>query len=318
MEQRRIAASGAYSGRNVVVVGGTRGIGLAAVSALATAGANVLLVARDRARAEAAVVALGPRGSNVQLTDGDVSSMASVRAAAASICDRVEGVDAVLCNAAVPDWRASSRGRTEEGRHRIFATNYLGHYLMVRLLMDRLTAARGRVILIAGPQRFYRGSPRLDDLDYARPAADKSAYAGAKIACFCFASELARRHPHIVTAVIDPGLIATDFQKDSPLPLRVMLALGLFRNEPEAVGNLYSWLALDDEPRRALDERGENVRFFSPRRELSLAEGRDMLVFGRERLGAEYQAGLWEQSARMVGLSASPPAGLPVPAGARP
>jgi len=300
----RRPSTGAYADRNVVVVGGTRGIGLAAVAALTNAGANVLLVARDRAGAEAALATLGGPSHRAQIVDGDVSSLASIRGAAAAITARVGRVDALLCNAAVPDWRASSRGRTDEGHDRIFTTNYLGHYLMTRLLLAPLTEARGRVILIAGPQRFYRGAPRLDDLDYARPSSDRTAYAGAKIACFCLASELARRHPRLLTAVIDPGLVATDFQKDAPLPLRLLLALGLFRNAPEAVGDLYAWLALDDEPRRALDQRGENVRFESPRGARALANGRDLLVFGQERLDARYQARLWDESARLVGLSA--------------
>ena len=309
MAPRALSREQSHAGRNVVVVGGTSGLGLAAVSALVSAGANVLVVARDRARGEAALTGLGAPGSRVELVDGDVSSLASMRAAATEITRRAGSVHALLCNAAVPDWRASSRGRTDEDLNRIFATNYVGHYLLSRLLVPTLEASLGRVVFIAGPQRFYRGAPPLDDLRYSRPGAEKSAYAGAKIACFCLASEMARRHPRILTAVIDPGLVATEFQKDSPLPLRILLALGLFRNEPEAVGDLYAWLALSEEPRRALDEQGTNVLFVGPRRDLPLAEGRDLLRFGRERLDREYQSRLWDESAKVVGLQGATPAG---------
>lgn len=299
---RVIPRGPSYAERNVVVVGGTSGLGLAAVSALAAAGAKVLLVARDRSRGEAALAGLGDLASRVEIVDGDVSSLASVRVAAAEINRRVGSVQALLCNAAVPDWRASSRGRTEEDLNRIFATNYLGHYLFSRLLAPTLAASLGRVVFIAGPQRFYRGAPSLEDLRYSRAGAEKGAYAGAKIACFCLAAEMSRRHPSILTAIIDPGLVATEFQKDSPLPLRVLLALGLFRNEPEAVGNLYAWLALSDEPRRGLDDHGTNALFVSPARELPLADGRDLLKFGRERLDPRYQSRLWDESAKIVGL----------------
>jgi NAD(P)-dependent dehydrogenase (short-subunit alcohol dehydrogenase family) len=295
MSRHALPRDAAYATRTVVVIGGTAGLGRAALVSLARVGAGICLVARDRARGEAMLAELG--AARARLVIADVSSMASVRAAAREILAQPGTLDAVLCNAAIPDWRASSHGRTDEGLNRIFANNYLGHHLFVRLLLPRLVTSSGRVVLIAGPQRFYRGAPTLDDLRFERPGAEGRAYPAAKIACFCLATELARRHPGVFTAIIDPGLVATELHRDSPLPLRILLALGLFRNEPEAVGDLYAWLALSGAARAG--ERG--ARFMSPRRELPLTG--DRLVFGREVLGLEYQSALWDASAAIVGLA---------------
>lgn len=298
MSRHALARDAAHAARNVVVIGGTSGLGRAAVTALARAGAGIYLIARDRARGEAVLAEIGELGATrARLVIADVSSMASVRAAATEILEQPGAVDAVLCNAAIPDWRASSRGRTDEGLDRIFATNYLGHYLFVRLLLPRLVAASGRVVLIAGPPRFYRGAPALDDLRFARPGAERRAYPAAKIAGFCLTTELARRYPGVFTAIIDPGLVATELHRDSPLPLRILLALGLFRNEAEDVGDLYAWLALSDAARAG----GQSARFMSPRRDLPLSG--DRLVFGKEVLGLDYQARLWDASAEVVGLA---------------
>lgn len=64
-----------------------------------------------------------------------------------------------------------------------------------------------------------RESARLNqgsrfDLRFARPGAERRAYPAAKIACFCLTTELARRYPGVFTAIIDPGLVATELHRD--------------------------------------------------------------------------------------------------------
>ena len=93
------------AGKQVVITGGTNGIGLAAAEALVARGANVALVARDRARGETAAARVRPgagragTGPVVDVLVADLSSQADVRRLAAEVGSRYERVDVLVNNA---------------------------------------------------------------------------------------------------------------------------------------------------------------------------------------------------------------------------
>src|SRR5437016_11756800 len=65
-------------GKRALVTGASRGIGLAAASALAAAGADVTLAARTRAEIEEAAAAIGERGGKAQALELDVRDLDAV------------------------------------------------------------------------------------------------------------------------------------------------------------------------------------------------------------------------------------------------
>ncbi len=71
--------------RNVVVTGGSSGIGLAVAKRFAAAGDQVLITGRDLDRAEAAAAAIGARAARC-----DATSPADVEALVAEIDGQVE------------------------------------------------------------------------------------------------------------------------------------------------------------------------------------------------------------------------------------
>jgi NAD(P)-dependent dehydrogenase (short-subunit alcohol dehydrogenase family) len=72
-------------GRQALVTGASRGIGLAAAAALADAGAEVTLVARQAADLEAACAAIRARGGRCHALVLDVTDSAAVDAARAAL-----------------------------------------------------------------------------------------------------------------------------------------------------------------------------------------------------------------------------------------
>ncbi|HEY0950265.1 SDR family NAD(P)-dependent oxidoreductase [Nocardioides sp.] len=84
-----------------LVTGGTRGIGLATARALAQTGACVLLTGRRLAAAEAASSSLRQEGLDVQALELDVTSSASIAAAAERV-ERDQGrLDVLVNNAGI-------------------------------------------------------------------------------------------------------------------------------------------------------------------------------------------------------------------------
>lgn len=165
-------------GRTVLVTGPTSGIGEAAAQGLALLGARVLLLARNPDKAAAsqeriaqAVHAAG-RTADLGVVPCDVSSLESVRSAAATLQERDERVDVLVHNAgAMPP----ERSVTSEGFELAFATNVLGPFLLTALLENRLRRdAPSRVVTVSSGGMYAQGLDAAD-LQHAgheyRPAA---------------------------------------------------------------------------------------------------------------------------------------------------
>src|SRR2546422_512709 len=108
-----------------------RGLGRATASRLAGMGAHVVMVCRDRARGEAARDEIKSQSKNesVDLMLVDLSLLVSVRSLAAEFGAKYSKLDVLVNNAAVV---MNSRRVTPEGFEQMFATNYLGPFLLTR------------------------------------------------------------------------------------------------------------------------------------------------------------------------------------------
>lgn len=137
----------------VFITGGYAGIGFECTKQLASLSrCDLVLAGRSVERMEAAAQHLrtsyGVRVTTLKL---DTSSLASVREAAAEFralldSGKVTSLEALLCNAG-----GRHNGPTTyspDGYETTFATNCLGHFLLVELLVDRM-AAGGRVVFTA-------------------------------------------------------------------------------------------------------------------------------------------------------------------------
>lgn len=89
------------TGKNVVVTGGNRGLGLGIASAMAQCGANVAILCRDKAKAAEALEELKPYGGRYVSFDCDVTDLKIVRAAAETVAAQFGDVDILVNNAGV-------------------------------------------------------------------------------------------------------------------------------------------------------------------------------------------------------------------------
>jgi NAD(P)-dependent dehydrogenase (short-subunit alcohol dehydrogenase family) len=177
-------------GRTFLVTGGNAGIGYFVAEQLAGTGASVVLGSRDDAKADAAMTSIRARvpGARVRHLRLDLADPASLK----SSVDELDSLDAVVCNAGVA-LDTPPRRETADGHELMFATNHLGHFVLVRWLLPLLaSAAAGRVVTTGS---FVAKSVRLDfaDLQSAGDYQPKQAYARSKLAQMLFAFELDRR-----------------------------------------------------------------------------------------------------------------------------
>jgi NAD(P)-dependent dehydrogenase (short-subunit alcohol dehydrogenase family) len=206
-------------GRTVVVTGATSGLGLATAHGLAGAGARVLLAARDAGRAATArdAVARSATGPDPEVVSLDLTDLASVRAAAAEVAERVDHLDVLVNNAGV---MALPHARTADGFELQLGTNHLGHFALTGLLLPTLLAApQGRVVTTtSGTHR--NGRMRWDDLHGTHRYGRWRAYAQSKLANLLFTFELDRQaraaEVALASVAAHPGYAATHLQVRGP------------------------------------------------------------------------------------------------------
>ncbi|HRK71963.1 MAG TPA: oxidoreductase [Micropepsaceae bacterium] len=212
------------AGKTALVTGGASGLGVETVRALAQAGARVIMPVRNRKAGDdvAAELRAATRNNAIETADMDLGDFASVRAFAKSFVARKIPLDIIINNAgimATPERRINGRLESQ------FATNHLGHMLMVGHLSPVL-AKGARVVALSSIG--HRISPvRFDDPHFEKQPYDKwVAYGQSKTANALFALELNRRiEPLGMRAYsVHPGGIATNLQRD--LTMEEMRAAG--------------------------------------------------------------------------------------------
>lgn len=172
-------------GKTCLVTGATSGIGKATAAALAVRGARVVLLARDPSRGKQAVADIrSATGSErIELLIGDLADMASVRQAATELKNRHQHLHVLVNSAAL---FTSKRQVTAEGLELMFATNYLGPFLLTNLLLDRLQAgAPARILNLTAPSTVKLD---LEDLQGERRFRALYAFGATKWGTCCLPS----------------------------------------------------------------------------------------------------------------------------------
>ncbi|KAK6342137.1 hypothetical protein TWF730_001615 [Orbilia blumenaviensis] len=143
----------------------------------------------------------------------DLSSLSSVRSAAAEINDSVEKVDVLVNNAAM---HAHTLSRSVDGIEMSFATNHLGHFLLTNLLLNGAMKNGGRVVNVTS-NSFRRGGIVWDDPNFLNTPFGEGweAYSQSKTSNVLFSAALAEKFGSkgVYSYSLHPGLINTAMAK---------------------------------------------------------------------------------------------------------
>lgn len=309
----------------VLMTGATNGLGREAIRFIAgRGGVDILLTGRSpEAMEELARELRRGEGVGVHLLPLDTSSMASVRAAAAETrrllrTGAVGPLATLVLNAGMQPLGAAEF--TPEGFEETFATNCLGHFLLLNLLLDDV-ADGGRVVWTAS------GTHDPDTLDgrlvgkAAPPDAEALAFAGrgapalpggvrytsSKLCVLLYSYELDRRLRRegrdVASIAFDPGYVPGTalLRRSSFMAQRISksrLFTLLFRLLGGTVGALaFSGSALG---RIAVDEgyRRASGRYIQSD-DFHLREAQSSRASHDEAAAAK----LWRDSSRLVGFT---------------
>ena len=209
-------------GRVAVITGANTGLGFDTAKTLAERGATVVLAVRDVEKGKQAAARLGS-AADVTVQELDLSSLESVRAAAADLHGSLPKIDLLVNNAGV---MYPPRQTTRDGFELQFGTNHLGHFAFTGLLLDLLLPVEAsRVVTVASIAHRIRAAIHFDDLQWENSYDRVAAYGQAKLANLMFAYELQRRlAPHGTTASLaaHPGVARTELMRNSPAIARAL------------------------------------------------------------------------------------------------
>jgi NAD(P)-dependent dehydrogenase (short-subunit alcohol dehydrogenase family) len=198
-------------GKLALVTGGNAGIGLATCRGLLRHGAEVVMLSRDAARAERACDGLRDElgaESAVSFERLDLSDLGSVRDGTRALADRLgeRRVDVLVCNAGVWPQRY---GASAQGFEIAFATNVLGHYVLLRRSLERMLSHCARIVMVTG-DIYTLARDCTPDYRYHTPLGGMLAYCRSKLGNHWLAAQLQRERPALEVIVVHPGVVASD------------------------------------------------------------------------------------------------------------
>ncbi|KAI0555627.1 hypothetical protein F4679DRAFT_519260 [Xylaria curta] len=203
--------------KTVLITGPSEG-GIGAEIAISLAHANpflIILAGRTEDKIKPVVKKIREINTSAQLNfvELDLSDQSSVRRAAERISATVEKIDIIINNAAI---MACPWHKTKDGIESQFATNYLGHFLLTNLLLEKTVRMNGSRIINTTSTGGAGGEVNFDDVNFkdGETYVPVAAYALSKVAMLLFSSALASRFdPQKVAAFsVHPGNIRTNLQ----------------------------------------------------------------------------------------------------------
>jgi gluconate 5-dehydrogenase len=133
-------------GQIALVTGGSRGLGFAMASALASAGATVVLCARSQSGLETAAASIRDAGGKVDIEPFDLTDQSALRGAVRNVLARHGRIDILLNNAGICEWSDFLKSGIEMWQ-RTMDTNVTAAFLLAQEVAPAMIErGHGRII----------------------------------------------------------------------------------------------------------------------------------------------------------------------------
>nr|OQO19052.1 hypothetical protein B0A51_13592 [Rachicladosporium sp. CCFEE 5018] len=238
------------AGKVIFITGGTAGLGSGSIRALAKhEPAQIIFSGRNEKSANALIDDVRKQSPNVKVTfvRCDISSLASVQECATTIKSTTDRLDIFMLNAGI---MAVPPATSADGYEIQFATNHVGHALLVKLLLPllqhtaKLPGADVRVINMTSIA--YQQAPS-QGIDFATLKSSQAnlgllskwaRYGQSKLAQMLYTDELASHYPQITWVSIHPGVILTGLFENTTFLTRLpVLLINLGKTTPVEKGH---------------------------------------------------------------------------------
>lgn len=188
--------------KNIVIIGGTGGLGQALSRKMASQGAHVLVVGQTFRDQET---------SGIQFLQADLSLMSEAKRIADEI--PAESIDMLIFTTGI--FAAPERQETTEGIERDLAVSYLNRFVILNHLAHRLgqhKANKIRVFVMAYPGSGEIG--QTEDLNWEHTYKAMDAHMNTVAGNEILVHYAAKVFPHVNTFGINPGVVKTNIRSN--------------------------------------------------------------------------------------------------------
>jgi NAD(P)-dependent dehydrogenase (short-subunit alcohol dehydrogenase family) len=274
--------------RTIVITGASDGIGAASARTLARNGDRLVVVGRSEHKTKTIAEEIG-----ADHLVADFSRLDDVRTIDSGLLERYPRIDVLANNAG---GIFGEQERTADGFEKTLQVNHLAPFLLTNLLLARLLESGASVINTSSVAARLFGRIDLDDLQNERNFSANKAYGDSKLANILFTRALHRRFGDtgLASAAFHPGVVGTSFARDTTSAMRFLYRTPLakvFTTSPEKGSDTLVWLSSSH-----------------PHRDWHSGEYYEKRRVARTHPQADDDQvidGLWERSARMVGIPAA-------------
>jgi len=217
------------NGKNILITGGTTGIGRATAILLAAQGANVLIFGRHEPELQDAIHDVQETGGSITGITADVSNPEDIQRVFEEVDSQFGKLDILINNAAL-GYNSVMKGKYNDWKY-IVETNLLGYMAMAHEAIKRMKVQREGHIVNVGSM-----SAEVYETNSSVYVATKSGIQGFSISLRKEVNKFG-----IKVSLIEPGLVGTDMQDETPAEQRKMEKdLEMLKAEDIAASILYT------------------------------------------------------------------------------
>lgn len=211
------------AGKVAIVTGANSGIGKETTRVLIARGMHVVMACRSLKRAEMAKIEMmkDMPTASISMLMLDLASLESVKQFADEFNAVYSRLDLLVNNGGI---MSSQERYTEDGFEAMLGVNYLGHFALGALLLEKIISTPASRVISVSSIAHFAGEINFEDLMLENSFSRKKAYRQSKLANLLYSYELDRKFKESgkesIAVAAHPGITSTNIL---PLPRSVEL-----------------------------------------------------------------------------------------------
>lgn len=207
--------------KTIIITGANSGIGYETARHLALLGNRIIAASRKKEETLKQIAELNQlakakhTNASVEFMHLDLNDLDSVRQFAQELKTMYDSIDTLICNAGIMN---SPYKITKDGYEQQFQTNFLSHFYLTYLLMDKILMASDPKVIYVGSASSEKGIIHsLSDLERISKVAEAeyiaiTSYRESKLAQQICLFEFARKpeYKKIKFSLVHPGIVNTN------------------------------------------------------------------------------------------------------------